>query len=126
MLYLELQFVMMPIVHVPRCCVLYMHVYSGAVVFQCDITDHMPVTTVTATDMVDTGSFADVVYSEVAGDVGRFDLNTATGQVRIAPGLNWDYETEPNVFVLEVRATDNPSGTPQLTVSYAVHTVIQA
>ena len=81
----------------------------------------MPLATVIATDSVDTGSFADVVYSKVAGDVGRFDLNTATGQIRTAPGLDWDYETEPNVFVLEVRATDNPSGTPQLTVRYTMH-----
>ena len=52
----------------------------------------------------------------MAGDTARFDLDTVTGEVRAAPGQNWDFETAPNSFVLEVRATDNPSSTPQMTV----------
>ena len=86
--------------------------------FQCDIMDNMLLATVSATDSVDTGDFAEVRYSEVAGDVARFDLNAQTGEIRVAPGLTWDFETEPNSFVLEVRATDNPGGTPRLNVSH--------
>ena len=85
---------------------------------QCAIRDNLLLTTVTATDLVDTGSFATIEYSAVAGDVARFDLNSVTGDIRVAPGLNWDYETPPNMFVLEVRATDNPMGTPRLTVRH--------
>ena len=82
--------------------------------------DNQLLATVTARDSVDTGNFAQVRYSKVAGDVARFDLNAQTGEIRVAPGLTWDYETEPNSFMLEVRATDNPGGTPQLTVSHDV------
>ena len=85
--------------------------------FQCDIMDNQLLATVVARDSVDTGNFAQVQYSAVAGDVARFDLNAQTGEIRVAPGLTWDYETEPNSYVLEVRATDNPGGTPQLNVS---------
>ena len=81
--------------------------------------DNQLLATVVATDLVDTGNFARVQYSEVAGDVARFDLNAQTGEIRVAPGLTWDYEVEPNSYVLEVRATDNPGGTPRLNVSYA-------
>ena len=80
--------------------------------------DNQLLATVVATDLVDTGNFARVQYSEVAGDVARFDLNAQTGEIRVAPGLTWDYEVEPNSYVLEVRATDNPGGTPRLNVSY--------
>ena len=86
---------------------------------QCDIEDNLLLATVRATDSVDTGSFATIAYTKVAGDVARFDLNSVTGDIRVAPGLNWDYETVPNTFVLEVRATDNPMGTPQLNVRHA-------
>ena len=87
--------------------------------------DNQLLATVTAMDSIDTGNLAQVRYSKVAGDVARFDLNVQTGEIRVAPGLNWDYETEPNTFVLEVRATDNPGGTPQLSVSHnLLHTCI--
>ena len=85
--------------------------------------DNQLLATVVATDLVDTGNFARVQYSEVAGDVARFDLNAQTGEIRVAPGLTWDYEVEPNSYMLEVRATDNPGGTPRLNVSYA-HSVL--
>ena len=91
--------------------------------FQCDIMDNLLLATVVARDSVDTGNFAQVRYSKVAGDVARFDLDAQTGEIRVAPGLNWDYETGPNSFVLEVGATDNPGGTPQLSVSLNVHDV---
>ena len=83
--------------------------------------DNQLLATVVARDSVDTGNFAQVRYSKVAGDVVRFDLNAQTGEIRVAPGLNWDYETDPNSYVLEVRATDNPGGTPQLNVSYTIY-----
>ena len=82
--------------------------------------DNLLLATVLATDSVDTGNFAQVRYSKVAGDVGRFDLNDRTGDIRVAPRLSWDFETGPNSFVLEVGATDNPGGTPQLSVSHNV------
>ena len=69
----------------------------------------------TATDLVDTGNLAVIEYTKVAGAVASFDLNTANGEVRAA-GSSWDYETEPNVYMLEVRATDNPMGMPRLAV----------
>lgn len=80
--------------------------------------DNQLLATVVATDSVDTGILAQVRYSEIAGNVDRFNLDAQTGEIRVAPGLMWDFEMPPNSYVLEVRATDNPGGTPQLDVSH--------
>lgn len=87
---------------------------------QCDAVQHVPVTTVLAVDSVDIGANTDVEYSFVSGDTARFTIDSTTGVVRLA-GTTWDFESGMTSFTVTVGATDNPSGTPQLSVS--VHDV---
>ena len=54
---------------------------------------------------------------QTVGDTSRLEVDPVTGVVRIVPGNTWDYETGQRSFSLTVRATDNPNGMPQLSVS---------
>ena len=62
----------------------------------------------TATD-IDLGTNAEIIYSFVSGnELGKFDINVLTGNITLKSEL--DYESQPNVYNLVVRATDR--GTP--------------
>lgn len=54
-----------------------------------------------------------------SGDTSRFSVGEQTGVIRmvVSPAVVWDFETQPNTYTLNVRATDFPGGTPQLSVS---------
>lgn len=60
------------------------------------------------------------VASRFPGDVSRFTVGEQSGMIRmiVSPTVMWDFETPPNSYSLTVRATDNPGGTPRLSVSY--------
>ena len=45
-------------------------------------------------------------------------LETDTGMVRVTPGATIDFEGTATTYTLVVRATDNPNGTPQLSVRH--------
>ncbi len=52
------------------------------------------------------------------GDVARFTVESQTGVVRLnGPPETWDFETQPNNYMVTVRATDSPGQNPRLTVS---------
>ena len=68
----------------------------------------------TAEDTVDIGPNSEIEYSLLSGD--GFSVGATTGEIRTV-GDNWDFESGVTSFSGMVRATDNPSGTVQLTVS---------
>ena len=96
---------------------LYDTLHSFTPSMQCDAVEHVPVVVVLAVDSVDLGANAEVEYMFISGDTPRFTIDSTTGRVRLA-GTTWDFESGMTSFTVTVGATDNPSGSPQLSVCF--------
>lgn len=61
-----------------------------------------------------------MIFFFTTGDTTRFTVGNETGIVRLVgpPQVNWDFETQANSYMITVRATDFPNGSPRLTVSF--------